>query len=96
MYDLVGTTPEFLVAHRLEPVHLFAWVFVLSVGLPLLLFLIYQLFQLISRALSHIYLGMTIALLSTLAMLPLAVRLVSFDGYLAVLSALPGAESPHR
>lgn len=87
LYDLVGANPEFLVAHRLEPRHVLGYVTVLSLGIPLLLFLIYQIMGVISHAAGRFFLGIIITLFTALFVLPIATRWFELDGFLTILMA---------
>ncbi|MFT5139059.1 MAG: hypothetical protein ACI9H8_000747 [Lysobacterales bacterium] len=91
LYNLVGATPEFLFAHRLEPIHLIAYVAVLSLGLPVLIFLVYRMAHFVSKGLGGLILRVFITVLFTLVILPLFSYLPVLNGVLTLGLAFSAA-----
>ncbi len=88
LYDLAGTTPEFLVAHRLEPIHIIAFVVILSLCVPLLFFLVYRVTHAFSFKSGRFMLGIFVILLVSLTLMPIVSKWLALDDVLAVVLAV--------
>jgi hypothetical protein len=82
IYDLVARTPEFLVAHRLEPLEIGLLIVILSFGVPLILLSSEWLLGLTSVRIRRLVHTVFVCILLTLILLPLPKKVAILSGAL--------------
>lgn len=87
LYNLIGQNPEFLVAHNMTWLPVTGFVFLLSAGVPLLLFAIYRLVAAIKSKAGAATLFFLLWFLATLVFLPVSVKWLKLDGVWAMAAA---------
>ena len=86
LFDLLGRSPEFLLAHDLGPSEIFALTAILGVGLPLACALIVMLAGRLHREASRVIVSVLVALLVTLVALQI-LRSVPAAGWIIAIAA---------